>query len=209
MRATLVADGTADVGGSPFCTHNERLADPLDPFVRALREITQKRKKTDADHEEMARLEWHAGLYTEPTIANPGDVNGQLIIVPAWNVIRALQDGARRHKRGIDVLRGVHPIDSAAAFTFFGVGPDVAGLWSGGQHFLRKTVGVQRARTMRTRPFFTEWGARLTVEVDPIVFDLDQLAAMWRDAGRYAGLGEMRPIYGRFLGTIEVDGVAL
>ena len=68
---------------------------------------------------------------------------------------------------------------------------------------LRKTVGVQRARTMRTRPIFNEWKAELPVEVDPVVFDLDTLRNCWKDAGTYAGIGEMRPVYGRFKATIE------
>jgi hypothetical protein len=34
------------------------------------------------------------------------------------------------------------------------------------------------------------------------VFDLDALSRSWKMAGRYAGLGEMRPVYGRFVGTV-------
>jgi hypothetical protein len=56
---------------------------------------------------------------------------------------------------------------------------------------------------MRTRPFFAEWSAELPIEVDAQVFDLGALATIWHDAGIYAGLGEMRPVYGRFNGTIE------
>ena len=32
---------------------------------------------------------------------------------------------------------------------------------------LRKTVGVQRARTVRTRPMFLPWSLTLEIEVDP------------------------------------------
>lgn len=204
MKATLKLDGSTKAGGTPLITHNERLADPLDPFQRAIREISKKRNKTDADHEEIARVEWHGGLYTDPPIPDISQVNGQVVGVPAWNVIRCLQDGARRHKRGADVLRGVHPIQQFVPITFAGfTGQDVTGLWVGGEHSIRKTVGVQRARTMRTRPMYTDWQGSLDVEVDPTVFDLDQLAVIWREAGIYAGLCEMRPIYGRFAGTIK------
>jgi hypothetical protein len=76
-------------------------------------------------------------------------------------------------------------------------------MWTSGRFALRKGVGVQRSRTIRTRPIFTEWDLALDVEVDPVVFDLDTLAKFWADAGRYCGLGEMRPVYGRFRATIE------
>ena len=76
-------------------------------------------------------------------------------------------------------------------------------MWASAEFSLRKTVGVQRARTVRTRPIFMPWEVTLEIEVDPIIFDLDTLAVMWRDAGRYSGLGEMRPVYGRFIATVE------
>jgi hypothetical protein len=68
---------------------------------------------------------------------------------------------------------------------------------------LRKSVGVQRARTMRTRPIFVDWMCELPIEVDTTVWDLDTLANCWSDSGRYAGLGEMRPVYGHFKATLE------
>jgi hypothetical protein len=49
---------------------------------------------------------------------------------------------------------------------------------------------------------FTDWTATLEVEVDAKIWNLSDLRNVWSDAGTYAGLGEMRPIYGRFAATI-------
>lgn len=203
MKVLLELDGTTASGGTPLIMHNERLADPLDDYTRAIGTISKKRGKTDADHLEIGRLEFLGGLY----------VNGNGPCLPAWNILRCLQDGAKRVKRGQDVLRGVHPLVDHADVAY--VGPrDPGEMWRAGGFALRKTVGVQRARTMRTRPIFTDWSAALPVEVDPTVFDPDTLAAIWKDAGRYAGIGDMRPIHGRFLGTVSEwtistdDGIA-
>lgn len=191
MKVILNLDGRTASGGSALVCHNERLADPLDPIVREIGGITAKRKKTEADHLEIARLEFLGGLYT----------NGNGPCLPAWNILRCLQDGARRHKRGLDVPRGIYPRAEHADIVYVGPrNPDE--MWKAGKFSLRKTVGVQRSRTMRTRPIFTEWQAALPIEVDSTVFDLDTLAHIWKDAGIYAGLGEMRPVYGRFAGTI-------
>jgi hypothetical protein len=198
---TLVAEGDA-----ALVLHNERLADPLDPVTRAIAAISKKRSKTEADHLEIARLEFLGGLY----LNGPAEFDdGHFIMgkdvkpaIPAWNVLRCLQDGATRHKRGKDVLRGCHPLTEFAELHYDGpTDPDL--MWKSGDFSLRKTVGVQRARTVRTRPFFSPWSVTLRIEVDPVVFDLDTLAVMWREAGRYAGLGEMRPVYGRFIGRIQ------
>ena len=43
-------------GVEPLLMHSDRLSDPLDPHAMALREVSSKRKKTDDDHREMARL---------------------------------------------------------------------------------------------------------------------------------------------------------
>lgn len=204
MQVTLHLDGRTVSGGSALLMHNERLADPLDPFVQALSEITGKRKKTTADHEEIAHIEFLGGLYTTPAISYP--LNGAKVkpSVPAWNVLRCLQDGAKRQKKGADVLRGIFPLAEDAALSYDGP-TDPEKLWQAGEFSLRKSVGVQRNRTMRTRPLFVDWQADLPVEVDVSVFDLHTLKRAWKDAGIYSGLGDMRPVYGRFQGTIKEE----
>lgn len=196
MKVLLKLDGRTASGGSALVMHNERLADPLNDYTRQIAAVSKKRNKTEADHIEIARLEFLGGLYT----------NGNGPCIPAWNILRCLQDGARRHKRGMDVPRGVFPLVDHADISYEGDKiRDPEKLWKAGEFALRKTVGIQRSRTMRTRPIFTEWQAALPIEVDPVIFDIDTLQVFWRDAGRYAGLGEMRPVYGRFDGVIEEE----
>lgn len=198
---TLHAEGDA-----ALVLHNERLADPLDPVTRALRAYTKKTKKTEADHMEIGRLEFLGGLY----LSGPSELKedhlipaaGSVPCLPAWNVLRCLQDGARRHKMGAEVPRGIHPLTEYATLNYDGP-TDPQEMWESGEFALRKTVGVQRSRTVRTRPIFLPWSVDLEIEVDPVVFDLDTLAVLWSEAGRYCGLAEMRPVYGRFVGSIR------
>jgi hypothetical protein len=202
MQVTLYLDGRTASGGSAFLMHNERLADPLDPFVQALSQLTGKRKKTTADHEEIAHIEFLGGLYTTPTLDYP--LNGQKVrpSVPSWNILRCLQDGAKRQKRGADVLRGIVPLAEDAILKYEGP-TDPEKLWQAGSFSLRKSVGVQKNRTMRTRALFTDWQTELDIEVDASIFDLHTLAKAWTDAGTYSGLGDMRPVYGRFVGSLK------
>ena len=81
MKLLLIADGALAAGGSSvLMTHNERLADRLDEFTRAIAAISKKRNKTEADEEEIGRLEFYGGLYTAPQIVSPADLNGQAIV---------------------------------------------------------------------------------------------------------------------------------
>jgi len=203
MKLNLQADGNGAAGGpSLLMVHNERLADRLDEFTRAIAAISKKRNKTEADEEEIGRLEFYGGLYTTPQIPSPADLNGQRISMPSWNILRCLQAGATPQKRGKDVLRGVFPLADSVPLEFDGP-DDIVGRWKEG-YYLRKTVGVQRSRTVRTRAIFDSWKFTLPVEVDPNVFDVHTIRAAWEYSGAYVGMAEMRPIHGRFKGTVEV-----
>jgi len=191
MRVLLTMDARKESGGTPLLMHNERLADPLDDYTRSIAKISKKRGKTDADHIEIGHLEFLGGLYQ----------NGNGPCIPAGNVIRCLEDGGKMVKKGTDVLRGVVPLADHADLAYDGPRNEEE-LWAE-RFWLRKTVGIQKSRTMRTRPFFAEWSASLPVEVDPSIFDPDMLADVWRRAGRYAGIGDRRRYgNGRFLGTL-------
>lgn len=194
MRVVFTFDGRTEAHGSPLICHNERLSDPLDPHTRGIAEISGKRKKTEADHLELARREFLGGLYS----------NGNGPYLPAWNLLRCIQDGAKRIKRGKDVLRGIHPLIEETDILYDGP-RDPDELWKKRDEgfMLRKGVGVTTNRVMRTRPLFKEWKAVLPCEVDPNVFDLDTLRQIAELAGKYDGLGDMRPIHGR--STISVD----
>jgi len=205
MKYLLRLDGRTDEGGSPLIMHNERLSDPLDPITRELAAVTSKRKKTEADHEEQARIEFYGGLYTDPPIVSVetiDDYEGR-VVLPAWNIFRSLQDGAKQIKRGRDILRGVIPLAEYVPLEYEGPEHPVE-LWQAGGFFLRKGVGVGQSKVMRTRPIFTDWRAELEIEVDANVLDGDTLAECWRRAGVYAGLGDMRPVYGRFTANVVV-----
>lgn len=191
MEALLRAEGNAEFGGTPLLMHNERLSDPLDPIARALGEFTKKRAKTDVDHLEISRIEFLGGLY----------INKNGPCIPGWNIVRALQDGAKRIRRGKDILRAVTPILESADLKYDGP-RDPEDLFATG-HYLRKGVVVSQKKTMRTRPFFTEWSFELPIEVDAEVLDPDVLAQCWTTAGKYEGIGDMRPIYGRFKASVE------
>lgn len=206
MKVILKADGTTEAGGSALIQHNERLSDPLDEFTQHIAETSKKRNKTQEDHRTMAHGEFGGGLYTTPclTVEDFLSPNGQRfeVCVPAWNMLRCLQEGATRHKLGKDVLRGVYPLVETVPLQYEGPSQPHE-LWTDGGFALRKGVGVGGRKVMRTRPVFSDWEAELPVEVDMTIFDLHSLRKCWKDAGTYVGLGDMRPIYGRFAGAIE------
>ena len=79
------------IGVAPILMHNEALADPLNKWARLIKEISSKRKKTDADLLELSRREWRGGLYYD---------NNNGVHVPARCIEAMLRDAAKKTKMG-------------------------------------------------------------------------------------------------------------
>jgi hypothetical protein len=180
------------IGATPLVMHNIRLADPLDPATRALRAVTSRRKKTDDDHAEAARLEFLGCLYLDPDLGPH---------VPGENIERCLTDAAKITRQGralqqaLFVKSDVNPI----AYT----GPrDPDGLWADANYRLVKAVRVSNARVMRTRPLFRQWAVEADAVFDSSIVSVDDLRTIAETAGSRIGLGECRPRYGRFTAEI-------
>lgn len=57
-KVTLISE-------SPILLNNDQTADPLNYLTKAMKKISGKSKKTDADYLELSKLEWFGGLYFE------------------------------------------------------------------------------------------------------------------------------------------------
>lgn len=173
-------------GVAPLVMHNGRLANPLDPISKALKAVTGKRAKTDADFEEMARIEFLGGLYVGddgPCI--PGELIEAVIIAAAKKVKRGPQA-----KAGL-LSDGNHRLEYAGPRE-----PDA--LWADERFRLVAGVRVGQARVMRTRPVFRDWSAEIFVDYLPGQLNPAEVAEMVRTAGEIVGLGDWRPRFGRF-----------
>jgi hypothetical protein len=176
-------------GTSPYIQHNGTLADPLSPAAKAMKEISSKRKKTDADLEELARREFFGSLYVE-------DLSGKKrVVIPAHQLIAVIIEGAKKNKMGKQFQGGMRVMDSAP-LALKEVGDSIDALWPA----FKFTVGVRvgQSRVMRTRPKFDDWGATFTVEYNDELLNKSSLMEALAKAGEEVGVGEWRPRFGRF-----------
>ncbi len=193
-RMRVILDGREKSNGSPLLMHNERLADPLNEFSLEIGKLSKKRGKTEVDHLEIARLEFVGGMYYDETLGP---------VIPVWNIVRSIQNAGKRHKLGASVLRGVIPASQVTPIQYEGP-RDIEGMWDAGTFALRKSVGIGSSRTMRTRPVFHDWQVEAEIEIDLTILDPEKINQLVEEAGRYEGLGDNRPVFGRFLGRAEL-----
>jgi hypothetical protein len=174
-------------GVTPLLLHNGQLADPLNEWTIRLKEITAKRIKTQAIHEEIARVEWYGSLYTN---------DAKRIGIPGEVIEAALQQGARQTKRGKDIPRGV--ICAGLWPLEYGGPLDPDTLFADPNYHDRRGVVVQRSRTMRTRPIFKRWSLNFQLDYLPDVINVSDLQTILENTGQFIGIGDYRPRFGRF-----------
>jgi hypothetical protein len=157
-----------------------------------MKAVSGKRKKTDADFEELARLEWLAGLYR---------IDGDLVI-PDYVIESTMIGGAKKSKRGPQAKCGLF-FTEHASLQFDGK-PDtitddtLAELFATGNYTHTIGVKVNMSKVMRTRPIFRSWSVNAVAQYDPDVLNMRDVEEMAMDAGKLVGMGDWRPKHGRF-----------
>lgn len=171
---------------APLIQHNGQTADPLNKWSKLIKLISSKRNKTDADYEEMSRLEFLAGLYL--------DENGP--VIPTFLIDALVVNGAKKSKEGIQAKSGCFcPKHAKLEYD----GPrNVDDLWNDDRFRFSKRVRVGQASVQRMRPIFQDWSAVVTLQYEDTLVNLARVDAWLDAAGTQVGIGDWRPQYGRF-----------
>jgi hypothetical protein len=175
------------VGDAPLLMHNGQLADPLNKWSKALKELSGQRKKTEEVHVEMSRIEWLGGLY----------VNGDgKAIIPSECIEAAIYEGAKKQKLGKAFKSAVFVYEDAVLD--IGTKKKLEDLWGDDNYRDTRGVRIGTSRIMRTRPVFKQWKARFEVAFDDEQVNASDVERAVNDAGRLVGFLDYRPKFGRF-----------
>jgi hypothetical protein len=175
------------LGTRRLLMHCGRMADPLDPATKALKRLTSRRMKTEADHEEIGRIEWNGSLWLDA--GRP--------CIPAEALAGTFVAAAKSLKRK-DAARAGLMVERNALLEYEGPA-DLDELWSSPEFKLRALVTIGGARTVRTRPCFKDWAVNFKAHYLPSLWNREDVVEMYRLAGFTKGLGDWRPTNGTFL----------
>lgn len=180
-------------GVAPMLMHDCKCVNPLHPISIQLKALTGKRKKTEEDLAKISDLEFLAGLYWDDQIG---------VYVPAENISRCIEEGAKSMKKGKDIVRYVSIIGSMIPLDY-GAKKTLDELCSDFSFRDVRAAGVQRARVVRTRPrFHAGWKLSFIIEFDENNIDVQTICQAIDYAGNYIGLCDFRPSYGKFTATV-------
>lgn len=174
-------------GTAALIPHNGRLADPMYKYTKLMKEISSKRKKTDADLEELARLEWYGALYVE---------EGKLVI-PAYVIEAGLIAASKKNRQGQQSQAGMF-VNKNASLVYPDMDKSIDELWKMEDYRFSIGVRIQRAKIMRMRPIFNEWEAEIDLTYEDSICNGKDVSAWVTICGEQVGLCDWRPRYGRF-----------
>jgi len=174
------------ISEAPLILHNGQTADPTNKFAKAMKQVSGKRSKTDADYEELAHIEFNAALYM--------DKDGP--IIPNTVIDSMVVNAAKKSKEGMIAKSGVFCLTSARLDYD---GPRTAAeLWEDERFRFSAIVRVGMARVARMRPIFKDWSAIITLNVEDTAVNPSRIDDWLRVAGTQVGLCDWRPQFGRF-----------
>lgn len=177
-------------GAAPILLHNGHTADPMNPFSRAKKEISGKRKKTDADHEEIARIEFQAGFYADE-LGRPV-IPGEVIEATMINAAKKLKLG--QQAKSAIFSSGLWPLIYKGPKTITELLEDpTRAFW------FTTGVRIQQSRVMLTRPIFRDWELKFEISVNDESMNFSEIKQILDIAGTQIGLCDYRPKYGRFI----------
>lgn len=181
-------------GTSPLIMHSPKCVNPLHPISLKMKEYTSKRKKTEDDLLKISDLEWESGVYWDDSVG---------LHIPNECLAATLVNGAKANKKGSHVSKYCH-IQTLMAPLDIGEVQDYEKLRNDNRYRDVRSVCVQRARVIRTRPRFNTWSTEFDMLVEDDKIDMSDIVLALENAGNYIGLCEMRDKgYGRFNAKIE------
>jgi hypothetical protein len=154
-----------------------------------LRELNAKKKLTDADKAERARLKYHIAVYWDDKLG---------VYIPGHNVWATGKAAAKLHKLGEKWKQGVQVIEEKLPLIYDGP-RTIESLYADTRFVDTRPVTLAgKTRIEAVRPIFPQWSVEATFTVDDEFINLSDVKRALTIAGPAIGLGTYRERFGRF-----------
>jgi hypothetical protein len=172
-------------GATPLMMHNDRLANPMNEYARMLKEVNAKKPKTDADIQEVSKIEFLGGIYYSKDTG---------VYVPGRNIRKAIVEGGRRSRKGKKIETAVTVSEEAVSLVYNGPREPKELFEQEAFVDVRMAKPPGQGRVLRTRPVFAPpWSLTFTLEYFPEEINASDLKQSTEVAGQLVGLGDYRP----------------
>ena len=174
-------------GVSPLICHNGDLANPANTFSVQTKKFTSKRKKTESDYEEIARLGWFGALYLN---------EDKKPIIPGEVIEGFFNSAAKKNRLGQKAKSGI--ICESNPEIIYKGSSNIDKLFKDKNFVNQSMVKVQTSKVLRTRPIFKNWELKFKLHFMSNVIDREDIIDIAKIGGSIVGIGDWRPKHGRF-----------
>lgn len=182
-------------GVQPLLLSNIQTANPLNKWAKALKEVTSKKKKTDADTLEIIRLQFMSSWYVNK--------EGQYVL-PSDNLLKSFEMGAKEFKMGTKFIENAYIVEDDLVLEFDGQGKTLDELYDGGESKYVDTrlcgigIGAQKAKVLATRALIDQWSLVCTLKYDEDQLNLNDVMKAAEIGGLRKAVGTYRKKFGRY-----------
>lgn len=125
-------------------------------------------------------------------------IKANQIVLPAINLEALINRGARRSRKGKDVVGGI-TVPGNYRIRHRHEKHMVEDLLQDFDFVDQRLVKVQANRIMRARPKLHDWSIDFLITYQPTVISHSEIETYLEDAARYVGCGDFTPKFGKFI----------
>jgi hypothetical protein len=186
--------GSAKVEGlCPLLMNDGLTVDKLNPWTIKAADITSKPTKqiTAKDEANLALYKWNGALYFDSEMGP---------VIPDYVLEAVIRDGAKMNSNGKKVEAGLQ-VEEPVPLIYDGPRTRKA-LYKDKRFVDRRVVVVNRGnKIIGTRPRFNVWACEFDVHILEDVISTQEVMVALEKAGKYKGMCDYRPKFGRFAVT--------
>ena len=184
-------------GTCPLLQHDDKLVNHFSENTKRFKALSTKKHKDEADLKEMTRIEWLSSLYHTPQ-------KGYFIKAECFE--GAFYAAAKTERLG-KLFKQAASIPDDPIFHFPDETLTPEELFTREQYVNYASVKIQHNKIFRCRPIFNEWHCAVQIVYNEELIDAGTLQNIAEYAGRFVGICDFRPKYGRFevVGAKEIN----
>ena len=177
--------------GGQLLMNNPQTVDPLNEYAKAAKEITSRKKKSDADHLKLREIETEAKCFWDDSLG---------IYIPSRWITASIANSAFATAKiaKAKIRSSVFPCEEKIKLNYEGE-REIAAVSQvyGNGHYITQNLKQGQVSITKCHPAFRGWSFKTQLEIDTEILNFSDIKRIAEYASRYVGWGDFRPTYGR------------
>ena len=191
MTIETVSFEVRGLPGGQLLLNNPQTVDPLNEYSKAAKEITSRKKKSDADHLKLREIETEAKCFWDDTLG---------VYIPSRWITASIANSAFATAKiaKAKIRSSVFPTEERIKLHYEGE-REIAAVSQvyGNGHYITQNLKQGQVSVTKCHPAFNGWSFKTQLEIDTEILNFSDIKRIAEYASRYVGWGDFRPTYGR------------